>query len=184
MSYPPGSPLGHDPGQYVPGTNVPIPYAMEQGRRAQDAAFRAQQTAAAEAVAARHAQLAGRWFTPQHEWITASGQTVTVGITDYVTGLLGSLVYVSLPLVGATVATGAQCAELESMKTIGKVHAPVDGRVIEVNGRLDAEPDLVSAEPFGDGWLFRMEVGPDAAAVLSSELLSPDEYEELTRNNG
>lgn len=183
MSYPPGPPLGHIPGQHVPGTTVPIPYALEQGRRAQDAAFRSQQAAAAEAAAARHVQLACRWFTSAHEWITVSGQTATVGITDYVSGLLGSLVYVSLPPVGAIVATGAQCGELESMKAIGKVHAPVDGRVIEVNGRLDAEPGLVSAEPFGDGWLFRMAVGPDAEAVLSSELLSPDEYEELTKDN-
>jgi glycine cleavage system H protein len=180
----PYQPPGHMPGQHVPGTTVPIPYAMEQVRRAQDAAYRAQQTAAAEAVAVRHAQLAGRWFTPEHEWITVSGQTVTVGIADYVTGLLGSLVYVSLPAVGATVAMGAKCAELESMKTIGEVHAPVDGRVIEVNGRLEAEPELVSAEPFGDGWLFRVEVGPNAQAALSSDLLSPDEYEELTRNGG
>jgi glycine cleavage system H protein len=125
-------------------------------------------------------------FTPEHEWVSVEGTVASVGITEYATQQLGDVVYVSLPSVGAEVAAGEPCGEVESVKSVSDLFSPVSGEVTEVNGELEDDPSLVNAEPFGAGWLFRVQVAADGdgAATLPSDLLSAAEYEELTKNAG
>ena len=117
-------------------------------------------------------------YTAEHEWVrsgTAAG-AVRVGITHYAQDALGDIVYVSLPDVGEDVTAGAACGELESTKSVSDVFAPVSGQVVARNEALDATPELVNDDPYGEGWLF--EVVPsdasepdtlmDAAAYRSS----------------
>jgi len=121
-------------------------------------------------------------YTSEHEWVSVEGQTATIGITDYAAQALGDVVYISLPTVGATVTAGDPCGEVESYKSVSELYAPVDGEVVEVNEELDDEPALINAEPYGLGWMFRVRLAAGAAEVPG--LLSPTEYEELTKSAG
>jgi glycine cleavage system H protein len=125
-------------------------------------------------------------YTEEHEWVATDGDTASVGITDYAAQSLGDVVYVSLPAVGSTVSAGEPCGEVESTKSVSDLYSPVDGEVTEVNEELDDDPGLVNAEPYGAGWMFRVRVaaGPDGEAALPPGLLSPTEYEELTKSAG
>ncbi len=120
-------------------------------------------------------------YTQEHEWIAVDGDTATIGITDYATQALGDVVYVSLPEVGAAVTAGEPCGEVESTKSVSDLYAPVSGEVTEVNEELADDPGLINAEPYGLGWMFRVRV---AAGSAAGELLSPAEYEALTKNAG
>jgi glycine cleavage system H protein len=125
-------------------------------------------------------------YTEEHEWVAIDGDTASVGITDYAAQSLGDVVYVSLPAVGAAVTAGEPCGEVESTKSVSDLYSPVDGEVTEVNEELDDDPGLVNAEPYGAGWMFRVRValGSDAQAALPPGLLTPVEYEELTKSAG
>jgi len=125
-------------------------------------------------------------FTPEHEWVSVEGTVASVGITEYATQQLGDVVYVSLPSVGAEVAAGEPCGEVESVKSVSDLYSPVSGEVTEINGELEDDPSLVNAEPYAAGWLFRVQVAQDGdgAATLPSDLLSAAEYEELTKSAG
>ncbi|HJQ07219.1 MAG TPA: glycine cleavage system protein GcvH [Nocardioides sp.] len=98
-------------------------------------------------------------YTAEHEWVrdpgTADG-SVRVGITDYAQDALGDIVYVSLPEVGATVTAGESCGELESTKSVSDVYAPITGEVVARNDALDATPELVNSDAYGEGWLFEV----------------------------
>lgn len=106
-------------------------------------------------------------YTVEHEWIrdpgTAEG-SVRVGITDFAQDALGDIVYVSLPEVGAGVTAGEPCGELESTKSVSDVYAPLTGEVVARNETLDATPELVNSDPYGEGWLFEI-VPADRAAI-------------------
>ena len=106
-------------------------------------------------------------YTSEHEWVRSPGAadgSVRVGITDYAQDALGDIVYVSLPEVGTTLDTGAAVGELESTKSVSDVYAPFAGDVVARNEALDATPELVNSDPYGEGWLF--EITPaDPAAV-------------------
>ena len=98
-------------------------------------------------------------YTAEHEWIRTPGEsagTVRIGITDYAQDALGDIVYVSLPEVGASVAAGDACGELESTKSVSDVYAPLAGEVVAVNDALDATPELVNDDAYGGGWLFEL----------------------------
>ncbi len=98
-------------------------------------------------------------YTVEHEWLRTPGEaagSVRVGITDYAQDALGDIVYVSLPEVGASVAAGDACGELESTKSVSDVYAPVSGEIVAVNEALDATPELVNNDPYGAGWLFEV----------------------------
>ena len=112
-------------------------------------------------------------YTAEHEWVSVEGTVASVGITDYAAQQLGDVVYVSLPQVGATVAAGEPCGEVESVKSVSDLYCPVDGEVTEVN-----------AEPYTAGWMFRVRVaqGSNGEAALPADLLSAAEYEELTKS--
>ena len=106
-------------------------------------------------------------YTSEHEWVRSPGEadgSVRVGITDYAQDALGDIVYVSLPDVGADLEEGAAVGELESTKSVSDVYAPLAGSVVARNDALDATPELVNSDPYGEGWLFEI-VPSDAAAV-------------------
>ena len=121
-------------------------------------------------------------YTPEHEWVAIEGDTATIGITDYATQALGDVVYVSLPAVGAAVTAGDPCGEVESTKSVSDLYSPVDGEVTETNGDLDDDPGLVNSDPYGAGWMFRVQLAGDSGEALPG-LLSPAEYEELTKDS-
>lgn len=115
-------------------------------------------------------------YTPEHEWVSVSGDVATVGITDYAAQQLGDVVYVSLPTADASVTAGEPCGEVESVKSVSDLYSPVDGVVTEVNADLDDDPALVNAEPYAS-WMFRVRLaGPPPA-----DLLTAAEYEALTK---
>jgi glycine cleavage system H protein len=125
-------------------------------------------------------------YTPEHEWVSIEGTTVSVGITEYAAQQLGDVVYLSLPPAGTSVTAGEPCGEVESVKSVSDLYSPVDGEVIEVNSELEDDPSLVNAEPYTVGWMFRVRVAPDGNGnpALPADLLSAGEYEELTKSAG
>jgi glycine cleavage system H protein len=112
-------------------------------------------------------------YTAEHEWLLVDGDTATVGITAYAAEKLGDVVFVDLPAVGSTVASGKVVGEIESTKSVGELFAPVDGTVTEVNEAVVDSPELVNSDPFGDGWLIKVSFTELPA------LLSFDEYTAL-----
>ena len=116
-------------------------------------------------------------YTAEHEWVRAgSGSTVRVGITDYAQEALGDIVFVSLPAVGAEVGPGEAVGEGESTKSVSDVYAPVAGTVSARNEALEAQPELLNSDPYGEGWIVEIDV-PDPAALDS--LLDAAAYREL-----
>jgi glycine cleavage system H protein len=116
-------------------------------------------------------------YTSEHEWVRTPGEaegSVRVGITHYAQDQLGDIVYVTLPEVGEDVAAGSPVGELESTKSVSDVYVPVDGRVVARNESLDATPELVNTDPYGEGWLF--EIVPADAAALDG-LMSAADYQ-------
>ncbi|MDH5526154.1 MAG: glycine cleavage system protein GcvH [Nitrospirota bacterium] len=121
-------------------------------------------------------------FTRDHEWARNEGERVVVGITDYAQDALGDIVFVDLPEAGRVVAAGDEVAEVESTKTVSAVMAPLAGEILEVNGALAAQPEVINGDPFGKGWLFTLR--PADPATLD-ELMDETAYrayvEELSR---
>lgn len=116
-------------------------------------------------------------YTAEHEWVRFEGDTAVFGITDYAQKALGDIVYVSLPAVGEALAAGRPCGEVESTKSVSDIYAPVDGEVVERNDALDASPETVNGDPYGDGWLVRVRLAqPDQVEGL----MSAAEYAALT----
>jgi glycine cleavage system H protein len=112
-------------------------------------------------------------YTTEHEWIRLDGDTAEIGITDYAQDQLGDIVYVSLPESGAEIEAGASVGELESTKSVSDIFAPLTGTVTEVNTALDQTPELVNSDPYGAGWLLRVQVADASAA---DALLDADGY--------
>jgi glycine cleavage system H protein len=97
-------------------------------------------------------------YSAEHEWVRVDGTQAVVGITDFAQDNLGDIVYVQLPEVGATLARNSACAEVESTKSVSDIYAPVSGNVVAVNDALGTKPELVNSDPYGDGWIFRVEL--------------------------
>ena len=103
-------------------------------------------------------------YTAEHEWVrTADDGTVRIGITSFAQDSLGDVVYVSLPAVGDTVAAGDACGEVESTKSVSDLYAPLAGEVTAVNASLDATPELVNSDPYGEGWMYELTVSDPGA---------------------
>jgi glycine cleavage system H protein len=113
-------------------------------------------------------------YTREHEWVLVDGTVATVGITAYAAEKLGDIVFVDLPKAGSTVAEGKVVGEIESTKSVGELFAPVNGTVVESNEAVVASPELLNSDPFGEGWLIKVEFSE------LPELLSFDEYSALT----
>ncbi len=115
-------------------------------------------------------------YRESHEWVREEdGEGVVVGITDHAQVELGDMVYVELPEPGMSYAQGDACAVVESVKAASDIYAPVSGEVIEVNDALEDDPGLVNNDPYGDGWLFRIE--PSDESELDS-LMDAEAYSE------
>jgi glycine cleavage system H protein len=99
-----------------------------------------------------------RYFTDEHEWIEVEGEIATVGITDYAQEQLGDIVFVELPVEGATFSKGDDAAVVESVKAASDVYAPLSGEVVEANSALEDEPALVNSDPEEDGWFFKLRI--------------------------
>ena len=115
-------------------------------------------------------------YSTDHEWVRVDGNRVRVGITDYAQDALGDVVFVQVPEQGASVAAGAGISEVESTKSVSDIYAPVAGTIVEVNTDLDAAPEQLNADPYGDGWICVIEV-TDTAAL--ADLLDADGYRKL-----
>ena len=113
-------------------------------------------------------------YTPEHEWLDIDGDIATVGITDYAAEKLGDVVFVELPDVDGTVASGTVVGEIESTKSVGELFAPVDGTVTEQNSDVVDDPSIVNSDPYGAGWLIKVRF-----ETLPSGLLTWDEYSAL-----
>ncbi len=116
-------------------------------------------------------------YTKSHEWLRDEGDgTVTIGITEHAQELLGDLVFVDLPEVGASLEAGTDCAVVESVKAASDVYSPVSGEVVEVNEALDGAPETINEDAFGDGWMFKLKLS-DAGELEG--LLDAAAYEAL-----
>jgi glycine cleavage system H protein len=114
-------------------------------------------------------------YTKEHEWLSQSGEVITMGITDFAQSALGDIVYVQLPKVGDTVQAGAICGEVESTKSVSEIYSPVTGSVTEVNSALVSNPELLNSDPYGAGWIAKITL-----ASAPDSLLSAAEYIALT----
>jgi glycine cleavage system H protein len=97
-------------------------------------------------------------YSAEHEWVAVEGDRARIGITDYAQDALGDVVYVELPDVGLAVVGGASCAEVESTKSVSEIYSPLTGLVVEVNQALTDTPELINQDPYGDGWIFVVEM--------------------------
>ncbi len=121
-----------------------------------------------------------RRYAKSHEWVHVVGDTATVGITHYAQEQLGDVVFVELPAVGTALVREGAMGNIESVKAVSEVIAPVAGEVIEVNAALEARPELLNSDPHGDGWLVRVRVAPGS----ESELMTAAEYEVFVAEEG
>ncbi len=118
----------------------------------------------------------GLKYTKDHEWIKIDGNKATIGITDFAQGELGDIVYVDIPTVGQEVGEHEVFGTVEAVKTVSDLYLPLTGKVLEVNKELDASPEKVNSDPYGAGWMIKMEMKNPADA---SKLLSAAQYKEL-----
>jgi glycine cleavage system H protein len=116
-------------------------------------------------------------YTAEHEWVRTGGETVRVGITDHAHEALGDIVFVTLPEVGTEIEAGQSLGEVESTKSVSDIYAPISGEVVARNDVLDARPELVNADPYGEGWM--IEVRPSDPAAVEG-LLDAGAYAKLT----
>jgi glycine cleavage system H protein len=117
------------------------------------------------------------YYTEEHEWVQRTGDdTVRVGITDYAQSALGDVVFVQLPDLGADVSAGESFGEVESTKSVSDLYAPVSAKVVAVNADLEANPQLVNSDPYGEGWLVDLQIDASSLDDALAALLDPDGY--------
>ena len=117
-------------------------------------------------------------YTAEHEWVqSVDDGTVRIGVTDFAQDSLGDIVYVQLPEPGTTVQAGDAVGEIESTKSVSDLYAPVSGTVNACNDALEAQPELVNTDPYGDGWMVEITLADPSAL---NDLLDARAYEELT----
>ena len=121
---------------------------------------------------------AGLKYTKEHEWIKVEGKIGTVGITHFAQDQLGDVVFVELPEVGRTLKQNEQFGVVESVKTVSDLYIPVSGKVVEVNKALDGSPELINQDPYGEGWILKIEIADPAEL---DNLLDAAAYEEFTK---
>ncbi len=97
-------------------------------------------------------------YTKEHEWVQTEGGVATVGITDYAQGELGDIVFVELPEVGAEVKIMEPFGTIEAVKAVSDLYSPLTGKVVEVNNALDNDPTAINSDPYGDGWIIKIEM--------------------------
>jgi len=120
--------------------------------------------------------MADRRYTKTHEWVTVDGKTVTVGITDFAQSQLGDVVFLELPSPGRKLALRESFGVVESVKAASDLYSPVAGKVTAVNDKLTAKPELVNSDPYGDGWILKVEL----AGEQPGDLLGEADYKKVT----
>ena len=115
-----------------------------------------------------------RVYSKEHEWVMVDGDVATIGISDFAQDQLGEVVYVDLPGEGDALAAGDSFGEIESVKSVSELFAPVSGEIIEVNSALGDSPETVNSDPHGAGWMIKIRVQDDSEL---SSLLSAEEYD-------
>jgi glycine cleavage system H protein len=116
-------------------------------------------------------------YSSDHEWVRVEGTTVTIGITEYAQDALGDVVFVEMPDSGLSVAAGESFSEVESTKSVSDIYAPITGAVVEVNGALESQPELLNSDPYGQGWICRIEIANPAEL---DGLMDAEAYRALT----
>lgn len=112
-------------------------------------------------------------YTNDHEWIKINGNTALVGITDFAQGELGDIVFVEIETLGSHLVKGSTFGSIEAVKTVSDLFIPLSGKVLEINRKINESPELINRDPYGVGWLIKMEVD-DPAQV--SELMDAKAY--------
>ncbi|MFN3272788.1 MAG: glycine cleavage system protein GcvH [Cloacibacterium caeni] len=115
-------------------------------------------------------------YTKDHEWVKLEGNVATVGITDFAQSELGDIVFVDVDTVDDDLNAGEVFGSVEAVKTVSDLYLPVSGKVIEFNEELEGEPELVNTDPYGKGWIVKVELSEGADL---SELLTAEQYQEL-----
>jgi glycine cleavage system H protein len=119
--------------------------------------------------------MAERRYTKSHEWLTAEGKSVTVGITDFAQSQLGDVVFLELPPPGRKLTAGESFGVVESVKAASDLYSPVSGRITAVNEKLAAHPELINSDPYGEGWILKV----DLAGELPEGLLDEAAYKKV-----
>lgn len=114
-------------------------------------------------------------YTKDHEWVKIEGNVATIGITDFAQGELGDIVFVDVDSVDDELSAGDVFGSVEAVKTVSDLFLPLSGTVSAFNTELEGQPELLNTDPYGDGWIIKLEIAEDAD---HSELLSAEEYQE------
>ncbi len=115
-------------------------------------------------------------YTKDHEWVKIDGTMATIGITDFAQKELGDIVFVEVDTEGETLSVGDVFGTVEAVKTVSDLFMPVAGTIAEINEGLEDTPEVVNQDPYGEGWMVKVELAPDAD---TSDLLSADQYKEV-----
>ena len=118
----------------------------------------------------------GLIYTKEHEWIKVEGNEITVGITDYAQNALTDVVWVELPELGVSVKSMDSFANVESVKSVSEIYAPVSGEVTEINEDLEDAPETINTDPYGEGWIIKVSIS-DSSEL--EDLLSSEDYQNL-----
>ncbi|HSS62708.1 MAG TPA: glycine cleavage system protein GcvH [Candidatus Limnocylindrales bacterium] len=120
--------------------------------------------------------MADRRYTKTHEWVMVDGKHATIGITDFAQSQLGDVVFLELPAAGRKLGARETFGVVESVKAASDLYAPVAGRITEVNEKLSSKPELINSDPYGDGWILKLELAGD----LPEDLLDEADYKKVT----
>jgi glycine cleavage system H protein len=123
----------------------------------------------------------GLKYSKEHEWVRVEGNRAIIGITDYAQAQLGDVVFVELPEMGVNVCLGAGISVVESVKAVSDIYVPVSGKVADVNEALLDVPEALNQDPYGDGWIFAVEIADESEL---EQLMNAGEYEEFTEQGG
>ena len=114
-------------------------------------------------------------YSPEHEWVKIEGNVAYIGITDFAQKELGDIVFLDVETIGDTLAAGEIFGSVEAVKTVSDLFLPVSGKILELNPEIEASPDLVNQDPYGKGWIIKVEL-TDASTI---HLLNAEKYKEL-----
>jgi glycine cleavage system H protein len=115
-------------------------------------------------------------YTKEHEWVKIQGDTALVGITDHAQHELGDVVFVEMPALGKEVKQEKEFGVVESVKTVSNLYSPLSGKVKEINKNLEAKPETINSDPYGEGWIIKLE---SISGAELENLLSAEQYKEL-----
>ena len=114
-------------------------------------------------------------YTKDHEWVRIDGDIATIGITDFAQGELGDIVFVDVDSVDDELSSGDVFGSVEAVKTVSDLFLPLSGTVVEFNAELEDQPELLNTDPYGKGWIIKLDIGDSAD---TTELLTAEQYQE------